>query len=77
LVFRFALRLVLIGLGLGVPVAFLLGHVLSSVLQGVVVVPLLSFLWLVLLMLLLGVIASYIPARRAVRISPISALRDS
>jgi len=77
LVFRFALRLVLIGLGVGVPVAFLLGHVLSSVLQGVVVVPLLSFLWLVLLMLLLGVIASYIPARRAVRISPISALRDS
>lgn len=77
LVFGFALKLVMIGLVLGLPLAFVLGRLLSSVLEGVVVVPMLSFLWLVLVMLFLGAIASYVPARRAVRISPIAALRDS
>jgi putative ABC transport system permease protein len=75
LVLRFALRLVGIGLALGVPVAVILGYLLSNALEGVVVVRMLDFLWLILLMLLLGAIASYVPARRAVHISPISALR--
>jgi putative ABC transport system permease protein len=75
LVFRYAIKLVAIGLSFGTPVAIALGHVLSHALEGVVVVPVLSFVWLAMLMLFVGVLASYAPARRAIRVSPITAMR--
>jgi len=69
------LRLVLIGLGLGLAAAFLVTRALSSVLYGVRPTDLLTFSGVSLLLAGVAVIASYIPARRAASIDPMQALR--
>jgi predicted permease len=69
------LRLVLIGLGLGLAAAFLLTRVLSSVLYGVKATDLLTFGGVSLLLASVALFASYIPARRAASIEPMQALR--
>jgi ABC-type antimicrobial peptide transport system permease subunit len=70
------LRLVLIGLGLGLAAAFAITRVLSSVLYGVKATDLLTFGGVSLLLAGVVVIASYIPARRAASIEPMQALRS-
>jgi predicted permease len=69
------LRLVLIGLGLGLAAAFAITRVLSSVLYGVKATDLVTFSSVSLLLAGVAVIASYIPARRAASIDPMQALR--
>jgi ABC-type antimicrobial peptide transport system permease subunit len=69
------LRLVLIGLVLGLAAAFAITRVLSSVLYGVKATDLLTFGGVSLLLASVAVIASYIPARRAATIEPMQALR--
>jgi predicted permease len=69
------LRLVLIGLGLGLAAAFAITRALSSVLYGVQPTDLLTFAGVSLLLGCVAVLASYIPARRAVSIEPMQALR--
>jgi ABC-type lipoprotein release transport system permease subunit len=64
-----------IGLGLGVAAALFLTGWLSSLLYGVQPNDPLSFAAISLLLLLVGVAASYIPAHRATMIDPIVALR--
>jgi ABC-type antimicrobial peptide transport system permease subunit len=69
------LRLVLIGLGLGLTAAFAVTRELSSVLYGIQPTDLLTFAGVSLLLGCVAVLASYIPARRATSIDPMQALR--
>jgi predicted permease len=70
------LRLVLIGLVLGLAAAFAVTRLLSSVLYGVKSTDLLTFGGVSLLLVGVAVLASYIPARRAASIEPMQALRS-
>jgi putative ABC transport system permease protein len=67
--------LTLIGMGIGLPIAFLLANALSSLLFGVKVADPVAFIVLPLVLAAVATLASYLPARRAVRVDPITALR--
>jgi putative ABC transport system permease protein len=67
--------LTLIGMGIGLPIAFLLANALSSLLFGVKVADPMAFIALPLVLAAVATLASYLPARRAVRVDPITALR--
>ena len=69
------LRLVLVGLGIGLAAAFAVTRVLSSVLYGVKATDLLTFAGVSLLLAGVAILASYLPACRAAKINPIEALR--
>jgi ABC-type antimicrobial peptide transport system permease subunit len=75
LVLRHAIILLAIGVGVGVVAAISAGSVLRSFLYGVVPYDALTIFAVSLLLLGCGLVASYVPARRASRIDPIKALR--
>ena len=68
-------KLVLLGLALGVPAALGLTRFLSTLLFGVHPADPLTFLGVALLLTVVALIASYVPARRAMRVDPLVALR--
>jgi putative ABC transport system permease protein len=70
-----AMRLLGIGLGLGLPVALALGRVMSSVLSGVVALERLTFVTFAIVLSAVGLLAGYLPARRAAKVDPVVALR--
>jgi putative ABC transport system permease protein len=69
------LRLMLIGLGIGVAGALLVTRWMSSVLFGVKPTDPLTFTVVALVLGTVAFLASYIPARRAMRVDPMVALR--
>lgn len=69
------LRLAVAGLVIGVVVAIAAMRVLRSMLYGVSPVDPLTFAAVALLVTAIALVASYIPARRALRIDPAEALR--
>ncbi len=69
------MRLALAGLALGLLAAFVLSRMLSSLLFGISAHDPLTFAGVTLTLLLVAVLACYIPARRATRVDPIIALR--
>ncbi|HYC52578.1 MAG TPA: ABC transporter permease [Gemmatimonadaceae bacterium] len=69
------LRLTAVGLVVGLLGAFASTRVLTSLLYGVSPVDPVSFVAIALLVAAIALLASYLPARRAVRIDPIAALR--
>jgi putative ABC transport system permease protein len=69
------LRLLLIGLGIGVAGALAFGRLLRSSLYGIEATDPLSFLIMLLAFLLVGLVTSYLTARRATAIGPSAALR--
>jgi putative ABC transport system permease protein len=75
LVLRQGIALTIIGLGLGLAGALFLGRWLSSLLYGVRFRDPFSFVAVSLVLLSVGLIASYIPARRAMKVDPMEALR--
>ncbi len=67
--------LTLVGMGIGLPLAFALANFLSSLLFGVKAADPVAFIVLPLVLAAVATLASYLPARRAVRVDPITALR--
>lgn len=70
-----SLRIATIGVAIGLATSFAVTRLLSSFLFGVSAVDPLTFAIVALLLCLVALAASYIPARRAVRIDPVRALR--
>ncbi|HEX8835709.1 MAG TPA: ABC transporter permease [Candidatus Acidoferrum sp.] len=75
MVLRSGMLLTILGLTIGLPVAFVLASALSSVLFGVEATDAFSFVGLPLLLAGVAALASYLPARRAARVDPLVALR--
>jgi len=70
------LGLTLVGIVVGIGASFGLTRFLSSLLFGVAVTDLPTFIGVVIMLLLVAVLASYLPARRAAHVDPMVALRD-
>ena len=75
MVVRQGLRPVLVGTALGLPGALAAGRLLRSMLVGIGPTDPVTFLGVPLLVGLVAVLASALPARRAARMDPVSALR--
>jgi putative ABC transport system permease protein len=69
------LKLTLIGVGLGLAGAFGVARFLASLVFGVGTYDVATFLGVAALLIAVALAASYIPARRAMRVDPIVALR--
>ena len=70
------MKAALIGLALGVPGAWLVGRTLHGLLYKVGEFDVRSFVAVVATLLAAALVACYVPARRATKIDPMSALRD-
>ncbi len=75
LILKQGLLLTLVGIGIGLVGAVALTRLMSSLLFGVNATDPLTFAAIALLLLVVSLIACYIPARRATRIDPMIALR--
>jgi len=73
---RQGMRLVLLGLVIGLGGAFALTRLLSSLLFGVSTRDTQTFVLVAVGLTIVGVIACYLPARRATRVDPMTALRE-
>jgi len=75
MVLRQGAKLAILGVGIGVAAAFVLARLMTSLLFGVTAHDPLTFAAVVALLILVALLACYIPARRAMRVDPIVALR--
>jgi putative ABC transport system permease protein len=75
LVIRQGLALILVGLAIGGVAAFLLTRFLAVFLNGISPVDIVTFVSVSLLMVAAGLLACWIPARRATKVDPMIALR--
>jgi predicted permease len=76
LVVRHGMKLAGIGIGVGLAGAFLLTRVMSSLLFGVSPTDAVTFSAVAVVLAAVALLASYVPARRAMRLDPLAALRD-
>ena len=76
LVLNQSLGMILIGIGLGLFAAVAAGHLLERLVPGVRLAEPATFAIMILVLVIAALFASFIPARRASRIDPISALRQ-
>jgi putative ABC transport system permease protein len=67
--------LTIAGVILGLAAAFALTRLLSGLLFGVAAVDVTTFATISLLLVVVSLLACYLPARRAMRIDPLRALR--
>jgi putative ABC transport system permease protein len=70
-----ALKLTTIGLAIALPISVAVGRAMASLIFGVVSLDFSIFVAVALLFLMIALAAAYLPARRATRIDPITALR--
>jgi ABC-type antimicrobial peptide transport system permease subunit len=70
------LRLTIIGLALGLVVALLLTRSLKALLFGIASTDALTYFSVALLLCLVALTACYLPARRAMKVDPVIALRN-
>jgi ABC-type antimicrobial peptide transport system permease subunit len=76
-VVRDALALVLVGLVIGLPMAALAARFMAGLLHGTPIADPSVFAAVIVIVLIAAIVASWIPARRASRVDPITALRSS
>jgi putative ABC transport system permease protein len=69
------LRFILIGIGVGLVLTVVVGRVLSSEIWGISAHDPLTLAGVIALLTLIGMLACYIPSRRATRVDPLIALR--
>ncbi|MFL5579607.1 MAG: ABC transporter permease [Gemmatimonadaceae bacterium] len=69
------MRLAALGLAIGLPVALLVGRAMKLVLYEVAPADPVTFVGTPLILAAVGVLATWLPARRATRVDPIQALR--
>jgi putative ABC transport system permease protein len=75
LVLKQGLRLTIVGVAVGLAAAFALTRLLSGLLFGVEAIDLSTFTMISFLLVTVSLLACYLPARRAMRIDPLRALR--
>src|SRR5262245_54915523 len=75
LVVRQGLKLALLGVGIGLAAAWAVTRFLESLLYGVTATDPMAFIGVSLLLLLVTVLASWLPARRATKVDSMVALR--
>ncbi len=75
MVLRSGMTLTVLGLAIGLPIAFALARALAALLFGVEATDPFSFIGLPLLLAAVAALACYLPARRAARLDPLKALR--
>jgi putative ABC transport system permease protein len=71
-----SLKLAALGLAIGLPVALALGRMMAGALFGVIALEPLTFVGFTLLLTGVAMLAGYLPARRATKVDPITALRS-
>ena len=76
LVFSQSLKLALIGSGIGFALTFLVARLMTSMVYAIHAKDPATFLAVAVLVAGISILAAYIPARRAARIEPLSALRE-
>lgn len=76
LILRQSLILIVAGIGIGVLAAFGAGRLLERFIEGMQPTGPLTFIMMVAILTIAALLASYIPARRASRIDPMTALRQ-
>jgi predicted lysophospholipase L1 biosynthesis ABC-type transport system permease subunit len=72
-----AIVITAIGAGIGSALALGLGRVMESLLFGLVNISLVQLVSLVMVLAAVALFAAYVPARRAARVDPMTALRES
>ncbi len=75
LVLRQGMKLVLIGAIIGIPASFAATQVLSSLLPGLTTADALTIALVTVLLVVVTLLACYLPARRATRVDPLETLR--
>lgn len=75
MVLKDAMRMALTGIAIGAAAAFAVTRVMKGLLFGVSASDPLTFLVVALILTLVTLLASYVPANRATRVDPIIALR--
>jgi ABC-type antimicrobial peptide transport system permease subunit len=71
------LALALAGAGVGLVGAWIVSHLMAGLLYGVSPSDPLTFISLAVVLVIVALAACYIPARRAMRVDPIVALREA
>lgn len=73
---RQGLTLAAIGVGIGLPAAFAASRLLRSSLFGITAADPVTYVAIPLALLLVALLSSWLPARRATRVHPMVALRN-